>query len=185
MKRESSPTAPRALVAAGLALIAWTAAGCGDAGVTAIDPASLPGVTQCAEVDAASGKLVVARERRPEKGKIVRVPALCPADYAVWVVWPNREWDPDGEKRHEFTFYDNVRKRCYRTRDFEAFLKVLAAQPRNIEIVKVDTCTVSNWYIDDPQFRRLEKVMAAGGRRWVDSPTNGLDRMLICTCDEH
>lgn len=143
-----------------------------------------PVVVESEHVDPESGNLIawwMTRREGTPKGELV--PVLVTHPYAIFIQWPSEEYYPDSADKRTFIFYDNVKKKSYQTRDFEAFLKVVAAQPRDISLLQFDTCTVSRAFVPEEQWNQLEKVLAAGNRTWATNPAEGARTIRVCYCE--
>jgi hypothetical protein len=103
-------------------------------------------------------------------------PVLVPCKYATLTIWPRcYPGDHDSPRDHIFIFYDNVAKACYQTRNFESFLKVLAAQPKNITIYSEEYYFCADmWQPPDACYARLDEVLKAGNRRLVRTISGSL-----------
>jgi hypothetical protein len=161
-------------------------AGCQNAARVETPEAMPPVVVESDHVDPESGNLIawwMTRREGTPKGELV--PVLATHPYAIFIQWPSEEYCPDSADKRIFLFYDNVKKKSYQTRDFEAFLKVVAAQPRDIRLRQFDTCTQSRAYVPKEPWDRLEKVLAAGNRTWATNPVteNRIIRVCYCECD--
>jgi hypothetical protein len=138
------------------------------------------GVVDASRVDPASGNLI-ALWMQGEGANSKREPVLVTKPYAMFVYWPHPEYEKNADHKKVFLFYDNVAKKTYQSRDFDAFLKVMAEQPRDISVTRIDSCTVSRWNLPGDERGRLDKVMAEGNRKWADNPDNP-DRIIFCYC---
>ena len=150
-----------------------------------------PVVIERSHVDPETGDLIafwkIGRGEGAPKGE--RVPVLVKHpyplvthQYAMFIQWPNEEWHPDSADKRVFIFYDDVAKKSYQTRDFDAFLKVVAKQPRDITLYLLDTCTVSRDYMPEKQWSQLAKVLADGNRTLAEAEPNHLLKQLVCYC---
>jgi hypothetical protein len=110
-------------------------------------------------------------------------PVLVPHPYAVYIYWPSEEYVPNSAADRVFIFYDNVKKRSYQTRDYDAFVRVVAQQPRDITLLQFETCSVPRCYMPGDQWDQLEKVLAAGNRRWAVSPVSDDRYARFCYCE--
>ncbi len=143
-----------------------------------------PAVIESSHVDPKTGNLIawwMARREGTPKGELV--PVLVTHPYAIFIQWPSEEYYPDSADKRGFIFYDNVAKKSYQTRSFDAFLDVVAKQPRDITLLKFDTCTVSRDYMPKEQRDQLEKVLAEGNRKWAVNPAEGARTMRVCYCE--
>lgn len=140
-------------------------------------------VSESSHVDPKTGDLIALwMPMRDAAGRPDRLdPILVPAPYAVYVAWPNPEYDPDFAAHRIFIFYDNVAKRSYQTRDYDAFLAVLSRQPVGISIVQIDTCTLSRCYMPADQWARLEQTLKSRGMRLAsDDVSESIRRFCYC-----
>lgn len=140
-------------------------------------------VVESTHVDPKTGNLIawwMTRREGTPKGELE--PVLVTHPYAIFIQWPSEEYYPNSADKRIFIFYDNVTKKSYQTRDFDAFLKVVAAQPRGISLLQFDTC-VSRDYMPKEQRERLKKVLANGNRTWAVNPAEGARTIRVC-CGE-
>lgn len=129
-------------------------------------------------VDRKSGNLIAMWVRyRGDCGDGMET-VVIPDRYAMFIKWARPEDDPQWATHRMFVFYDNVCKRSYQTRNYQAFLNVVAAQPENIEIRQVDGCLASlRCGMPNNERARLGKVLKAGNRRVINEPS-----ALLETC---
>lgn len=140
-------------------------------------------VIESTRVDPETGNLIawwMTRREGTPKGQ--RVAVLVPCSYAVYIEWPNEQWCPNSADKRIFVFYDNVAKKSYRTNDFDTFLNILAAQPRDIQLLQFDTCSGPRCWMPEQQWNRLEKVLAEGNRKWGINPVEGARTIRVCYC---
>jgi len=140
-----------------------------------------PAVIESSHVDPKTGNLIawwMSRSEGTPKGELV--PVLVTHPYAIFIQWPSEKYNPDSADKRIFLFYDNVAKKSYQTRNFDAFLGVVAKQPRNIALLQFDTCTVSRDYMPRGQRDQLAKVLAEGNRTWAVNPAEGARTMRVC-----
>lgn len=138
---------------------------------------------RAAPIDAGSGNLIALW--MPMRGEATGTrlePVVVKDRYATLIGWPNPEYTEDAATKRVFIFYDNVLKKCWKTRDYEAFLDVVAQQPRGIEVLQIETCSVSRCYMPAEQWKRLETAMAAREMRWASDPVSG-GPMRFCYCE--
>ncbi len=143
-----------------------------------------PAVVESDHVDPESGNLIawwMTRREGLPKGELV--PVLVTHPYAIFIQWPSEKIHPDSADKRIFIFYDNAKKKSYQTRDFDAFLKVVAAQPHDISLLQFDTCTVSRAFVPKEQWNQLKKVLAAGNRTWATSTGGPAHKQLVCYCE--
>jgi len=158
--------------------------GCDQSGPKEITSTDPPVVVESSHVDPETGNLIALWMIRTEgtpKGE--RVPVLVPHPYAIYILWPRAENHPEPADKRIFIFYDNVAKKSYQTRSFDAFLQVVANQPRDITLLQIDTCTVSRCHMPREQWHRLERVLADGNRRWAVSPCTRSRISWFCYCE--
>ena len=157
-----------------VALLAVCLAVGGLAGCAATQPV---GYARLNNVDAATGNLIAFWLRYPDRPEYPQreKPVVITEPWAVFMVWM------EDEKR--FFLYDNGAKRTFSTSDFNSFLAALDRLPRDIPVLRIDSCCVSRAY-DMPaaQRQRLMQVMQSGKRRWAISTTNGLRCRIVCIC---
>jgi hypothetical protein len=147
-------------------LIAGAAGGCSQP-VQPAGPASASAVIESSHVDPNTGNLIALwMPMRGPKGGQVLQPVLVSHPYEVYINWPSEENEPNSAAKRFYIFHDNVGKKSYQTKDYDAFLAVVARQPRGISLIQIETCSVPRCYMPTDQWGRLEKVMAAGGRKW-------------------
>lgn len=139
-----------------------------------------PAVIESSHVDPESGDLI-ALWMPMREGKLE--PVLVPHPYAVYILWPRPEDHPEPADKRIFIFYDNVAKKSYQTTDYDAFLAVVARQPRGITLLQIETCTVARCHMPKEQWDRLEKVLAEGNRRWAVNPGYGDRTWVFCYCE--
>lgn len=158
-----------------LVIILFIAGCAGKAAVT--HPPTLEGVSQTAQVDAKTGNLIALWMNNVEGQKTPQQEAvLVPSPYAMFISWPNPEYVVQAEQKHVFIMYDNVAKKCWQTRDYRQFLQVVAQQPKDITIDRLDTCTVSQCYLPEKELKELAEVMATRNIHW------GEESRIFCTC---
>ena len=143
-----------------------------------------PLVIESSHVDPATRNLIAwwmtRREGKP-KGELV--PVLVTHPYGIFIQWPREEFYPDSADKRVFIFYDNIAKTSYQTRSFNAFLDVVAKQPRDITLLQFDTCTEGRDHMPKEQRVRLEKVLAAGNRTWAIDPATDTRIARVCYCE--
>jgi hypothetical protein len=94
-------------------------------------------------------------------------PAVLEKDYGMLVVW--------NEQDRRFYLFDNVRKRCFGTRDFEAFLREMGRLPRGASRERFDTCCVPlAWKMPHEAWERAENAFYECSSQ---SPS------LVCICE--
>ena len=147
-------------------LSAFAAAGC-PGPTQPIQGKVAPAVIESSHIDPNTGNLIALwMPMRGSKGGQYLLPVLVSHPYEVYINWPREEYEPNSAAKRFYIFHDNVAKKSYQTKDYDAFLAVVARQPRGISLIQIETCSVPRCYMPDDQWGRLEKVMAAGGRKW-------------------
>ncbi len=157
--------------------------GCAQVETVTIDGQMIEGAVQRSHRDLQSGNLIALwKEKAQRDGTKVLEPVLVTHPYAMFIYWPKPEWVKGKYAKRVFVFYDNVKKVIYQTKDYDTFLKVVSLQPKNIELVQIETCTVPRCYMPKEQRARLEKVLADGQRTWnkKTSTEDGLIRYCYC-----
>ena len=139
-----------------------------------------PAVIISSHVDPESGDLIALW--MPERGQKLR-PILVPHPYAMYILWPSEEHEPNAANKRVFIFYDNVTKKSYQTKDYDAFLNVIRRQPRNITLLRCETCTVPRCYMPGKEWKKLEKALAEGNRRWATNPVTEDNTFGFCYCE--
>jgi len=104
---------------------------------------------------------------------------LVDTPYAIFIQWLNEEYFPDSADKRVFIFYDNVKKKSYQTRNFDAFLDMLAKLPRGITLYKYDTCTILRDEMPKEQRDKLEKISPNGIPVW-DGNDNRIRGVCFC-----
>lgn len=134
----------------------------------AFKKAASPAVIESSHIDKKTGNLIALWVRpREDMGSAIDT-VVVPCPYAMYIEWNDPRDDPQWAKHLMFVFYDNVHKKSYQTRSYLAFLNVVAAQPRNIEILPINACTASLDRRPGNERARLSKVLKAGNRRLKD-----------------
>jgi hypothetical protein len=146
---------------------------------TVARPAMPKDVIVTSHVDAKTHNLIAAFQLFDVGDRETRAtlkPVLVPCKYATLTIWPRcYPGDHDSQGDHIFIFYDNVAKVCYQTQNFESFLNVLAAQPKNITIYSEEYYFCADrWQPPDACYARLDAVLKAGNRRLVRTITGSL-----------
>ncbi|MEX0775162.1 MAG: hypothetical protein WD042_05550 [Phycisphaeraceae bacterium] len=138
---------------------------------------------QVAHVEPKSGSLIALwMPMRGPDGKSTRLePVLVTSRYATFIYWASPEYEPDAAEKRLFIFYDNVLKKCWQTRDYAAYLDVIAHQPQDVDVLQIETCTVPRCYMPAEDWKRLEAAMAVRNIRWaIDPATAGPMRFCYC-----
>jgi len=159
-------------------LIGWIfLVGCVGGKVGEVASPEVKGVSRKAYVDEKSGNLIALWMNNVEGEKTPKLEAvLVESPYAMFICWPNPEYVPKEQRVYLFIMYDNVRKKCWLTRDYGQFLQIVDNQPKNITIEQLDTCTVSQCYLPPKERKELETVLAGRNIQW------GQETQKFCTC---
>ena len=134
-----------------------------------------PAVIERSCVDPESGNLVafwMVLDHGADRGK--REPVLVTYPHAVFVQWPREGYYPNSAAKRLFMVYDNVAKKSYLTRDFDAFLTVISNLPRDTVIGQFDTCTMSRNGMPRDLWSQATKILAEKDPAWAQIRSNDL-----------